>query len=81
MTSELISVSEFRCWPAASLGEKMTSIPEQLTPDQAMQITAALLEARKYLRDATSSRIYSPNYARSSASIAELLQSFDVDPQ
>lgn len=56
------------------------SIPTTLTPKQAEELTKLLLDARKQLRDAAGSRIYLPNYASTSARIAEALQALGVDP-
>lgn len=58
----------------------METLPTSLTTKQAAELTALLKEARKFLRDAAGSRIYSPNYASASSRIADVLREFDVDP-
>ncbi len=56
------------------------SIPTTLSPEQAEELTELLLNARTQLRDAAGSRIYLPNYASTSARIADALRSLGVDP-
>ena len=56
-------------------------IPTTLTPEQAEELTELLRQARKQLRDAAGSRIYLPNYAPTSARIAEALRKLGVDPE
>lgn len=55
------------------------SIPTNLTPEQAERLTELLLNARNQLRDAAGPRIYTPNYATTSANIAEALRELGVD--
>ena len=57
------------------------SIPTTLTPEQAEELTELLLHARNQLRDAAGSRIYLPNYASTSARIAEALRGLGIDPK
>lgn len=55
--------------------------PTTLTADQARQLTELLRQARKQLRDAAGSRMYSPNnYASTSQGIADALRGLGVDP-
>uniref|UniRef100_A0A6H1ZHB5 Uncharacterized protein n=1 Tax=viral metagenome TaxID=1070528 RepID=A0A6H1ZHB5_9ZZZZ len=56
------------------------TIPTTLSPEQAEELTELLINASKQLRDAAGSRIYSPNYASTSARIADALRSLGVDP-
>lgn len=56
------------------------SIPTTLTPQQAVELTELLRQARKQLRDASGSRIYLSNYASTSGRIADALRELGVDP-
>jgi hypothetical protein len=57
----------------------MDTLPTNLTTEQAIELAELLKQARVFLRDASASRIYSPNYASASSKIADVLRTFDID--
>lgn len=58
----------------------MSTIPTNLSTEQAEEITEVLLLAKRYLADAASpSPIYSPSYASTAQKIESLLRDLNVD--